>query len=48
MDSLILFLQEISVPLALVGLIQILQAFTEAPKDITFDEIDKQIQNKTK
>lgn len=42
----ILFLQEISIPLALVGLVTILQAFTEAPKDITFDEIDKQIKNK--
>jgi len=27
-------------------IIYIVQAYSEAPKDITFDEIDKQIKNK--
>ena len=46
MDTIILFLQEISIPFAIVGFVMLLQAFTEAPKDITFEEIDNNIKNK--
>lgn len=45
-NTFILFLQEISIPLAITGLILLLQKFTTAPKDIKFEDIDNNINNK--